>query len=556
MSNIKEGLKILEYAISKKVSIKKACEKFGRAEDFLRKLRARIKFLESQGRISKQDSDKFLSLYKNHLESKTSKKSEEIIEKPVDYDLLTDEEKTEVQYDAYKDDKYDERSSGDIIRSDSNFFVDGDGRKIYKISGYRYKILIRDEEPLEGELTREEMDMVYRLYSNMDGAGLTLRTVSRHFTNITFRDFKRILRAFNITKQSIPVAPHVLEENDEDSVLKIIFRNKENNILKKLESDRSKYTESILFETQKELLSLKEKYRNINEVINTIDLSDIKPFNIDKKVTNEEKAIVVYLSDQHVGAHTEEDSIYTNRYDEKEFGSRMKKTLEMIHEQYSIHGHFDKIFICNLGDCLDGFNGETTRGGHKLPQNMNNKTQFNVYVNSMISFFESLHKLNISNSVEYHCVSDDNHSGDMGYMANRALEVYLNLRFPEMKINIFEKFIETFKYGIHTFILSHGKDKKDMHKGFPLILEPKTEMYFNEYIDTMRIHSECIHIVLGDLHQSLTQFSKRFRWKRVLSMYGASKWIHTNFGKSRAGLDFDVVKKESEDITEGRIWFN
>ena len=60
---------------------------------------------------------------------------------------------------------------------------------------------------------------------------------------------------------------------------------------------------------------------------------------------------------------------------------------------------------------------------------------------------------------------------------------------------------------------------------------------------------------MGDLHQSLTQFGKRFRYKRVSSMYGSSKWIHTNFGYTRAAVDFDIVDKNSGSVLEGRVEF-
>lgn len=553
-NKIKKGIEILNHAIDNSKTIAKSCAFFGLNEKYLRKLRANVDFHVGSGVSTQDEANEFLELYKKFLENSNKPKVNKNAS-VLDFDFPLNSEDKEVQYDADQDENYDERSVGETLRTNETY-VDRNGNTLKKIFGYRYKILIHGENPLEGELTREEMDMVYRLYSNLDGAGLTLRTVSRYFPKLTFRDFKRILRAFNITKQSIPIAPHTLEENSEEEILQVIFRNKENNILKKLESERGKHVEKILLETQKELINLKGKFSDLKEMISGIDLTSIEPFRIDKKTIEDEKAIVIYLSDQHIGAHTKEDSIYQNKYDEQEFNSRMLLTFEKIVEQFTLNGRFDNIIVCNLGDSLDGYNAQTTRMGHPLPQNLGNKGQFNVYLRGMIKFFETLHQANMSNNIEYHCVTDDNHAGDFGYMANRALEVYLNLRFPDMKVNIFEKFIQYFSYGVHSFILCHGKDKEDMNRGFPLTLEPKTESFFNGYIDSLRIYSPNIHVVLGDLHQSMTQFSRRFRWKRVLSMYGASKWIHTNFGESRAGLDFDIVKKNSQDVLEGRIWFN
>lgn len=476
-------------------------------------------------------------------------------EKSIDYDSLSEEEKEEAEYDAYADEKYDERSKGEILRESKQIFTNEHGVKIKKITGYKYQIKIKGEPDLKGELTREEMDMVYRLYSNMDGAGLTLRAVSRHFKHLTFRDFKRILRAFNITKSSIPVAPHVLEESTYDQVLDVIFRNKENNMFKKIEDERGRQVERLLYEAQKEIVKLQGQQKDIVGLIKQIDIENIKPFKIEKKKVKNEIALMVYLSDQHVGAKTLEDSIYKNDYDEKEFNRRLTITLEHIKAKYDLMGRFDKIVVCNLGDCLDGYNGLTTRGGHHMPQNMNNKEQFNVYFNGMTAFFDTLHKMNIANSIDFESVGNANHDGDFGYITNKALEYSFKYKFPDMKVKIYEKFIDHFKYGIHTFIMTHGKDKSDMKFGMPMFVNDKMENYFNEYMSVNGVNSKSVTVVKGDLHKSATSFGKRFRYKSVASLYGSSSWIHTNFGNTLPGVDYDIVFKNENKIIEGRINF-
>ena len=59
-------------------------------------------------------------------------------------------------------------------------------------------------------------------------------------------------------------------------------------------------------------------------------------------------------------------------------------------EAYHIGGGFENIVICNLGDSLDGYNGQTTRGGHDLAQNMSNKEQLHTYIKLMTSFIKSI----------------------------------------------------------------------------------------------------------------------------------------------------------------------
>jgi hypothetical protein len=154
------------------------------------------------------------------------------------------------------------------------------------------------------------------------------------------------------------------------------------------------------------------------------------------------------------------------------------------------------------------------------------------------------------------CVGDANHDGDFGYIANRAIEIWLNARFPQMNTEIYTKFIEHFNYGEHTFILTHGKDKEDKKFGLPLVLNDKTELYFEDYINNKSISNKYIHVISGDLHQTSINYGKRFRYKKVSSLYGSSKWIHTNFGNTKAGVDFEIVPKCDSVILEGRLTLN
>ena len=86
-----------------------------------------------------------------------------------------------------------------------------------RIVSYHYEIFIRDKKSLIGDLRREEMDNIYRLYSYY-GSSLTQRQISRFFPDLSLVDFRRILRAFNITKASSPFAPHMYEEKTEEEL--------------------------------------------------------------------------------------------------------------------------------------------------------------------------------------------------------------------------------------------------------------------------------------------------------------------------------------------------
>ena len=456
------------------------------------------------------------------------------------------------KYDSSTDDKFEKRAVGDAIRNE-------DG----KITHYEYEILIRDQEPLKGSFSREEMNTVYRLYSSNDGANLNQRSVSREFPSITFRDFKRIIRAFNITKDSIAVAPHILEENDPEKVAGLIRQEKENSVLKSLAQDRSKHYESLWKKTLSKLVDLQNNRDYGKELIRELLEHDrnSSPIRIEKKVLKDGRiAMNVYLADIHIGARTMADSLYSNPWNEKEALKIVSELLNEVMEVHSIFGRLDTINLIHLGDGVDGMNGKTTGGlrgtsHHDLPQNMNNKEQIKVWLKLMKMTIDAVHKADVANNIKYYTTTDDNHSGDFLYGAYLALEEFCKWKYPDMEYVMFEKFLGHFNCGIHTFVCTHGKDKEHRKSGMPLAIDNKTETFINEYLDVNRLYHPNVHVVKADLHQSARQSVARFDYKNVFSAYGASAWIHANFGVGQAGIDYDIFWMGDSRVLEGRIKF-
>ena len=120
-------------------------------------------------------------------------------------------------------------------RAETEQVRDEDG----KIVSYRFKIFRRDKTPVIGALSRDEMGLIYRLYSYY-GASLTQRQISRHFPEYSLVDFKRILRAFNITKACSPFPPHVIAEHTPEELEEMQLREKENDFLKAVEKNEVK----------------------------------------------------------------------------------------------------------------------------------------------------------------------------------------------------------------------------------------------------------------------------------------------------------------------------
>ena len=254
------------------------------------------------------------------------------------------------------------------------------------ISSYKFTIKIRDKAPIIGTLSRDEMQLIYRLYSNY-GSKLTQREVSRFFPEYSLEDFKRILRAFNITKASSPFAPHMIEETPKDELLTIQFREKENDFLRSLESERIKRNEIELKKQIQENVELKERIEEIPNFIKDLDLSNLPKADVSTQVSILNKSLIIWISDMHIGAEVSSTSDYKNVYNEEEVNKRLDKILSAVSTN---NCKYDKVIVCNLGDSIDGMDSQTCRKDHYLPQNMDNKEQFHAFIRCMVRFMSSI----------------------------------------------------------------------------------------------------------------------------------------------------------------------
>lgn len=290
------------------------------------------------------------------------------------------------------------------------------------------------------------------------------------------------------------------------------------------------------------------------ETLKEILTKEITPYNYTPPTSTNNKAYFVYGSDKHLGALTKEDSLYTNKYDREVMRERIVlKTLQNIQENIELHGVFDSLFIMDLGDALDGFNAKTTGGlrgtsSHTLPQQLNNREQHDFYVELHKELFDIIMMKGYAKDVFFVATSNSNHGGDFEYGAMRNLETYLNIKHPSIKTYVSYKPYNHFIYGKHAIIFGHGKDDEDMKNGLPLVLNDKVANVLADYIRINKLEEYNVSFVSGDLHQSAETYAKNFRYKKVLSQYGSSKWMHTNFGSGSPGLSSEVYVKDTTKI--------
>lgn len=395
------------------------------------------------------------------------------------------------------------------------------------IQYYTFEIFRKDSPTLRGKLDRKEMETIYRLYSYY-GANLTQKIVSREFPYYTFIEFKRILRAFNIYKANSEFAPHQVEELTEEQLINLHNQNKENNVLRKIEKDQLAEANKLINKLANELNSFKS-FKEFNIKLD----SEYKPKTFNNHY-EENKTLVLHISDTHVGAALSSTSLFNNNWDEDEFVRRLDEIIKRIQQI----GPFDKIIINFLGDYLDGMDGMTARRDHVMPQNMDNKEQFNVFVNNMLHFIVDVH--NIANTVEVYAVPEGNHGGYADYFAIKALEYATNAVLPKVKFVVFDKYFGIFNVNSHTYLSMHGKDGQFMKKPMPLNLNDQVSTLLRDWMDREGIYGNDIHVIKGDLHSNNLNSCRKFDYRNVLSLFGDSDYSQMNYVSNAYGVSYDL----------------
>ena len=407
-----------------------------------------------------------------------------------------------------------------------------------KIVSYRFKVFRRDKTPVVGALTRDEMNLIYRLYSYY-GSSLTQRQVSRHFPDYSLVDFKRILRAFNITKASSPFAPHIIEEHTPEELQEMQLREKENDFLKAVEKNEVKDLKALVTKLTKENASNINKNTILDIIKSTVKDYKELPVNLNNK-NAKYPDLIIWLSDLHIGAYNAKYSSYIQlpSYDINEIKARLTKIVETFVGQ-----EYHSVYIVNLGDSIDGFNKETTRGGHELPEILDNKEISEAFIECMTEFFATLTSKVKCNDFNYLCIGESNHGGDFEWLNQKLLAAYITKYGVKSYISNYP--IDNFVIGNHSFLYCHGKNQKDQSRSFPLTLNPNTELYFANYIAETGIRNEHIYVVKGDLHNYAYTTGKQFDYISVGSMYGSSNYIVANFGHTKWSINYSVVTENS-----------
>jgi uncharacterized protein YozE (UPF0346 family) len=407
------------------------------------------------------------------------------------------------------------------------------------IKYYTFEIYRKDLPTLTGKLDRKEMETIYKLYSYY-GANLTQKIVSREFPQYTFIEFKRILRAFNVYKATSEFAPHMVEEKTEKELINLHNQNKENNVLRRIEKDQLSEANKLINKLAKENLDYKTQLENFSTI--KVDFGDFTSGLYIPGTQESNKSLIIHLSDLHIGSRCESNTLYPNKWDKEELERRLEVLADKIYE----FGYLDTLIINLLGDNLDGMDNQTARRDHYMPQNMDNMEQVSTFIETMSKFI--LRIRNFANHIKIYSVKEGNHDGITGYVASLAFVNLIKSLCPEIECVLFKDFIGYYTFNGHQYLLCHGKDSKFMKKPLPLTLDDKSKIMIYEWLEANNIHDDNIHFIKGDLHSNALNSCRRFDYRNVLSLYGASDYSNYNFSRNSYGVSYDLFIGNSRTI--------
>lgn len=285
----------------------------------------------------------------------------------------------------------------------------------------------------------------------------------------------------------------------------------------------------------------------------------IKPIVVDKKykedLTSDVFDRLVY-TDVHIGMDVngkDGDPMYDGVWDKNEVLRRLDKMISHVCK----YQKSDTLYIDDLGDFMDGLNGQTTRKGHELPQNMNDKEAFDLALYFKVSLVDAL--MDVYFNITCNNITNDNHSGVFSYFVSSAVKQILEQRYPgDVTVNSLKRFVNHYSVGNQTFVISHGKDMGENKFGFKPKLDAVQLEKIDQYCKESKLYNgNFIEFSKGDSHQAIYDdtTSNDFSYYNYPAFSPPSNWVKTNFKNSKSGFNFFNINKNENIKISIPYWF-
>ena len=269
-----------------------------------------------------------------------------------------------------------------------------------------------------------------------------------------------------------------------------------------------------------------------------------------KKRTHKGLFDKLVFTDVHIGMDASDKgrSMYDAEWNETILFDRLEQMVSYTLEKQNS----DTLYILDLGDYLDGFNAQTTRGGHALPQNMSNQKAFDVgfqfktlLLQYLAPFYKTIHVRNICN---------DNHSGDFSYFVNQFFKTYVERDLKNVHVTNQTAFIDFEEVGNYCFVTTHGKDTHNLKYGFKPKIDHAQINKIIGYLNTKQLTNKGLDITFekGDSHLYLFDSSSSdvFKYYNYPAFSPSSNWVATNFQLGKSGFVHFNYDEHRKSINE------
>lgn len=271
--------------------------------------------------------------------------------------------------------------------------------------------------------------------------------------------------------------------------------------------------------------------------------------------TSQEITDRLVYTDVHIAMEASRDGLaqYASDWNEEELDIR----IDMMINATIAEKRSNILFVDELGDYMDGWDAYTTRGGHKLPQNMTNEKAFDVGVRAKVKMAKVFAQH--WDAVIFNNICEDNHSGSFGYIVNSAFKGIVDATLENVTVYNHRKFLNNYFIGKHCFVITHGKDSRNLKFGFKPHLDPKQVEKIDQYLKNEDIYkkAEFIEVTKGDSHQYLHDAcgSDDFEYLNMMAFSPSSEWVQTNFKKGRSGFLIQHVHNNINRKDTTPFWF-
>lgn len=263
---------------------------------------------------------------------------------------------------------------------------------------------------------------------------------------------------------------------------------------------------------------------------------NVNRINIVPTKTNGNYIDRLVYTDAHIGMATNQDgfALYPVEWNEKEINNRLIKCCDFI----ITNRKGSTLIIDDLGDFVDGYDAETVRKGHKLPQNMDNQQMFDQGVLFKVGMIDRL--ISHYDKITVNNICEDNHAGSFGYIVNSAFKMIVESKYENVSVTNYRRFINHYFVDDFCFMISHGKDSKDLKFGFKPHLDAIGSGKIDQYCKQYGLYKEAEHFEFskGDSHQALydSATSDDFDYFNYPAFSPSSQWVQVGFQKGRSGF--------------------